>query len=387
MFKRFNFMQFFLLMIVSLINVICVQQATAEPFAPSVNRTVTNFMQQYHVPGVAVLMYVHGKPRTYFFGYASVEKRIPVTANTIFEVGSLSKLMTALLFAERMDYAKMLMTDPVNQYLPTLPPYFSDISLGDLATHTSGLPLNVPNNVTTNLALDSYLASYKSQYEPGQEWVYSNLGIGLLGQAVASETGKSIDKLLENGIAKPLNAPTLMISVPKRYQPFYAQGYDANGNIAQKVSMPLYPGAGACKGSASDMQKFLSASIGLPGTPTDIFYPMRMMQVAYVKLPNRSQGLVWQIYPLDTKGAEAALLNQPEPTVLQAFPVTEIVAQPLYNGNALFDKTGSTSGFRSYIAVLPNQQSGIVILVNKHMGGNQESAIVSLGRQLLFGAV
>lgn len=95
--------------------------AKASPVDDIVKQTVATFMAKNKISGVAVELYIDGVPHTYNFGYANTEKKIPVSQKTIFEVGSLSKVMTGILLAQEIDYNRMSLTDPVKKYIKDCP--------------------------------------------------------------------------------------------------------------------------------------------------------------------------------------------------------------------------------------------------------------------------
>src|SRR3990167_6453279 len=129
-------------------------KAPIDPHATLVTSTMTTYMEKNHVPGAAVLLYVNGKPYAYYFGYADRDKKTPVTSDTIFEIGSVSKVMTTLLLAEAMKANKVHLSDPLTHY-------FSNVSLKNLATHTAGLPFNLPQKIKTQNDLSLYFKRAK----------------------------------------------------------------------------------------------------------------------------------------------------------------------------------------------------------------------------------
>src|SRR5579885_26881 len=125
-------------MVLSVLSISAFAESQFDPQAAFVRQTVTSFMDKYNVPGVAVELYVDGKPYEYYYGYADRANKTPVSNRTIFELGSISKVMTSILLAQEVDWAKMSFTDPVTKYVKVLPASFNKIKLQDLATHTSG---------------------------------------------------------------------------------------------------------------------------------------------------------------------------------------------------------------------------------------------------------
>ena len=357
------------------------QADTTQPasHADIVKQAAEKFMNENNVPGVVIELYVNGQPESYYFGYANPNLKIAMNKNTIFELGSISKVMTSILLAQEVDAARVQLDQPVKKYLPTLSEDFSEISLMNLATHTSGLPFNKPENIKSAKELNQLLATFYPDDVTNEHWVYSNLGIGVLGFALEKVTHKNINQLYSQRLLQPLRMQPIGMTVPKTLQAKYAAGYDQNGNAVPPMPPSLLPAAGAVKASAQDMQRFLSAAIGLPGTPEHILYPMRMTQSVYVELPTKMQGLGWEVHPLEANDVSDLLSGVD--VSLDPVTVTEVYSKPRYSGDMLIDKTGMTVGFRTYIAVIPNKKTGIVILANKSIPGG---AIVHTGREILF---
>lgn len=350
---------------------------TPDPVATLIEQSISQFAEKNKIPGVAVELYADGKLYEYYTGYADRDTKDPVIKKTIFEIGSISKVMTSILLAQEVDWAKMALSDSVTKYVKDLPESFNEIKLLELATNTSGLPLNLPASVKTPDEMKKYFTTWTG--ESGEQWAYSNVGAGLLGLALEGSTERGYDDLYRRHILNPLGM-VIGVTVPSSLSKYYAQGYDVNGNQAAHVDAGLIPAAGAVKSSASDMQKFLSAAIGLPGTPPRVFYPVRLTQSVFVKFKGDYQGLGWQIHRLESSDV-SSLLNVSDAPDLGPVSVQEVYARPVYNGDALMDKTGMTKGFRAYIAVIPNKKSGIVILANKNV---PNSAIVKTAREILF---
>lgn len=358
-------------------------QTISDKNSTMINQTIISFMQKNHIPGVAVEIYDNGVPKAYYYGYADVKNKIPVTQQTIFEIGSISKIFTSLLVAEEVNAHQMSLNSPFTDYLPdfaaTSNSDLKNITLEELATHTSGLPFKAPSTITTRPELVQFCSEWKPAEKIGTQWIYSNMGIGLLGYSLEGLTHQNFNQLYRNNILKPLGMEQIALNVPKRLQQYYAKGYDKNGEVVQPINMVLFPTAGAMKVSGKDMQPFLKAAIGLPGTPVIINSAMRLTQTPYVEVPPMKQGLGWEIRDSDTQQVDSVLIN---PLGVGAIPAKQLKQnQQRYDGNALFEKTGTTDGFRAYIAVIPDRRSGIVILTNHFSADNQ---IVLTGRNILF---
>lgn len=346
-----------------------------------VNKTVTAWMNQNQIPGVAIELYENGQSHSYYFGYANREKKIPITSKTIFELGSLTKLFTTLLLAEEVNANKITLNDPVSKYLPKLNSNrnFRNITLEKLSTYTSGLPFKTPENITTQSELQQFLTSWNPSSPIGSSWAYSNISIGLLGYALEEKTGKNIDELYRTQIFHPLHMESTSIYISKDMQPNYAQGYGDDGKAVSPSKIGLFPAAGDMKSSGKDMLQFLQVAITLADTPKTIVKAMHITQTAYVNIAQTKQGLSWVIYPL-ADHSKSKLLAPPKNMDMGPIPAKQL-DKPTFEENSLIDKTGATEGFRSYIAVIPNKQLGVVILANRYVSNGE---IIKVGREILL---
>ncbi len=347
-----------------------------------IQQNIVAFMQKNHIPGAAVEIYINGVPHAYYYGYANVANKTEITPQTIFEVGSISKLFTSLLIAQQVNANHMKLDDSFTNYIPALADTnnndLKNITLEELATHTSGLPFKAPPSVTTWPQLVTFCTNWKPTSTIGSQWTYSNMGVGLLGYSIEGQSHQTYDQLVRKNIAVPLEMTSLGVTVPKQLQHNYAKGYDINNQVVKPINMVLFPTAGAVKVSGQDMQKFLKAAIGLPGTPATIDSAMRLTQIPYVEVGAMKQGLAWEIREIDSQQMDS-LLN---PISVGSISATQLNQnQQKFDGNALIEKTGTTDGFRSYIAVIPDRHSGIVILTNRTSVDDQ---IVLTGRKILF---
>jgi len=375
-----------LIIFLTLVFYNCTQIYAAPVETPEVltKRVINSLMQQYKVPGVAVEFYVDGKPYAYNFGYANLTKKIPIKDETIFEVGSITKLLTNLLLAMEVNAGRMQLDLPLANYLTvfqTQGKAIRKISLENLSTYTAGLPFKLPESVTTPATFTKFLMDWEPAASIGSEWRYSNISTGLIGEALAAISHQSYNQLLTSKILNPLKMQPLGITVPKRYQANRAQGYGESGEPVPDDNVGLLPAAGALKVSAHDMLLFLQAAIGLSDTPKTIATAMQLTQTPYVALPHFKQGLAWEIHSVSNQTTHE-LLHDPAQKNLGPLPAQQLSKEEqIFDGNNLIDKTGATYGFRAYIAVLPQQKSGIVILTNRYI---PNGAIVNAGRAILL---
>jgi beta-lactamase class C len=341
---------------------------------PMIQSTIQKYMQENEISGAAVLLYKEGKMQSYYFGEAVPEKHIPVTENTIFELGSITKTFTGLLLAQNVIENNVSLQDSVTHYLNLKTSRsFQKITLLDLATYTAGLPFNAPalpyNAVDSNRnskVMQRFLKHWKAPYQPGSKILYSNFGYGLLGTALANSQTLPLPLLMQQTILNPLGMQNSGLDLKEATQENLAQGFTGEGTPIKHRSSGLLSGAWAMKASVADMQAYLKAALMLPEIPPEITQAMKISQTAYCDLPDKwSVGLAWKIIPLDKPKTIDTLINRPHNQSSVNSPVVSIANNPKFYSNAVIEKTGATDGFRAYIAVIPKTQTGIVVLINR----------------------
>lgn len=335
-----------------------------------VNAIVKPWMQQRGIPGVVVEVYSNGVPSAYYFGYADMEKTTPVTGNTIFEIGSITKAFTSILLAQEVLHHDLSLNDTAVTYIPqfqsnTKTP-FSKITLRNLATHTGGLPYDEPSTVKTNGQALSYFSHWRTPIRIGQSWAYSNVGMGILGYILENKMHQSINTLYQQNILIPLGMTPLGTSIPANDEAYRAKGYNRGGEFMPPREYWVFPASGAIKASGNDMQKFLRAALLLPGTPPGIANAMRLTQTPFVRTGVSQQGLAWVVIPLQRLN-DQWILPAKKNTSVGPMPSQQLDSlESQYNARAIIEKTGTIDGFRSYIGVIPATQSGVVILTNRY---------------------
>ncbi|HEY2840718.1 MAG TPA: serine hydrolase domain-containing protein, partial [Pirellulales bacterium] len=215
------------------------------------------------------------------FGKANDARDGAPAADTLFEIGSITKVFTSLLLAEMVERKLLKLDDPVESLLPAdvkVPAHGErKITLIDLATHTSALP-RMPSNFApadvnnpfadyTPEQLYKALADIKLKREPGKRYDYSNLGVGLLGHALALKSGKSYEQLVTDEILGPLGMKNTQITRDDAQRAHSASGHDADGGPAHDWDIATLTGAGALRSTSGDMLRFLAAEMGILKTP------------------------------------------------------------------------------------------------------------------------
>lgn len=214
-------------------------------------------------------------------GQFGAEDDRQVDGTTVFEIGSITKVMTALLLADMALKGEVRLDDPVVKYLPagTRVPERGDgqITLRDLATHTSGLPRMPGNFAPADPAnpyadygveqLYDFLASYQLPREIGAEFEYSNLGAALLGHALTLRAGQDYETMLTERVLTPLGMTETVIALSPALADRLAPGHDQGLRPAGNWDLMLFAPAGGLRSTARDMLKFVRAAAGLEASP------------------------------------------------------------------------------------------------------------------------
>jgi CubicO group peptidase (beta-lactamase class C family) len=269
-----------------------------------------------------------------------------VDANTVFEIGSVTKIFTALLLADMIQHNEVKLDDPVTKHLPAdavIPQRGGkEITLVDLATHTSGLP-RIPDNFSPeadplNIYADysieqlyQFLSNYRLTRDIGTQWAYSNLGYGLLGHALTRRAGADYETLVRDRIVRPLGMKSTATTLSPEMKARLAVGHNLASEVVPNWDLTTFAGAGGLRSTANDLLTFLEMALGIKQTP---LAPALVTTLA-VRRPSgtRSEsGLGWGIM----KSGEDEMI--------------------LHNGG--------TVGYTSFIGFLMKEKVGVVVLAN-----------------------
>ncbi len=349
------------------------------------------YMKRYHVHGAAMVIWSHGKAKTYVFGEAVPSKHIPVSKNTIFELGSVTKTFTGMVLANHIISGRTQLSEPIHPYLGG--PHsksIGQVTYLQLATHVSGFPFNarkLPYNASASFAnrvrYYYYLKTSSLAFSPSSQMLYSNFAYGVLGRLLAKKEKTPLPLLIKRDILSPLHMHTSGLDIDSSNQKYLAQGYAADGSPVPYLPSGLLGGAWAMRASVKDMAFYLQAAVGDATVPAHIHRAMRLAQIPYYDLTSEGMqfGLGWVITPYTQANAVQRLIRRPEHYHFVPYRVKKI-EHPHFNPNALIGKTGATDGFRAYIAVLPKKHAGIVVMVNQfsHCNGR----LTSLANEILL---
>ncbi|WP_330983481.1 MULTISPECIES: class C beta-lactamase [Enterobacterales] len=332
-----------------------------------VDETVQPLLKEQHIPGMAVAVIYEGKPYFFHYGLADIKAKRPVTDDTLFELGSVSKTFTGTAGGYAVQSEKANLNDAAADYSKQLTgAQWRNISLLQLATYTAGgLPLQLPDDVTDESSLWRYYNGWQPEWKPGTKRNYSNASIGLFGALAVSKSGLSFEQFMQQHVFQPLKLNHTWITVPESEQGNYAWGY-RNGEPVRVTPGMLDAEAYGVKTTIKDMAAFMQANIApqqLPASDETLKKAIGTAQQGYYKIGDMYQGLGWEMYPWPINPQQVITASGKLLEVGAAERQTP--ARPATPASWLH-KTGSTNGFGAYIAFVPEKKLGIVMLANKN---------------------
>jgi CubicO group peptidase (beta-lactamase class C family) len=299
--------------------------------------------------GVGIVVGVIEPAGRRIVSYGSLDKgdtRV-LDGNTIFEIGSVTKVFTSLLLADMVQHGEAALTDPVARYLPggvKIPERGGrSITLEDLATHTSGLP-RMPTNFfprdSSNPYADysveqlyAFLSAYSLPRDIGIRYEYSNLGGGLLGHVLARASGSDYETVVRARILDPLGMKNTSITLTPAMKQRLAVGHNAQLQPVANWDLPTLAGAGALRSNVNDLLTFLSAELGY--TKSNLAPAMAaMLAQRRPASPGLEVGLAWHVS----------------------------TRKP--NRNEIVWHNGGTGGYRSFVGFDLQRRVGVVLLSN-----------------------
>lgn len=338
-------------------------------------------MQAHAIPGMAIGVTVNGERHFYDLGVASRDTGKAVTRDTLFELGSISKTFNVTLAAYAQANGKLSLTDSPARYLPQLRGRaLEQVTLLNLATHTAGgFPLQLPDEVRDSQRLMRYFKAWAPAYPAGTRRTYANPSIGLLGVISARQLDMSYRSALEQLLFPALGLQNTYVQVPPSRQEYYAQGYTRDNVPVRLTPAVLADEAYGVKSSSDDMVHFIEANLGLGATDPALQQAIAATHTGYYQLGAMTQDLIWEQYAYPVP-LQALLDGNASSMALDTHDVTPLQPPRVPQQAVWINKTGSTNGFGAYVAFVPAQRMGIVILANKHY---PNEARVKLAYQIL----
>ncbi|MFK9007209.1 class C beta-lactamase [Pseudomonas pergaminensis] len=332
-----------------------------------VDASVKPLMHQQAIPGLAVAVVQNGKVQYFNYGTASKEIQQPVSENTLFEIGSVSKTFTATLGGYAQATGNLKLSDTASQHLPALAgSAFDKISLVQLATYTpGGLPLQFPDAADSPETMLGYFQHWKPVYAPGTQRLYSNPSIGLFGYLSAQSLGQPFNVAMEKTLLPKLGLTNTHVSVPADKSDLYAQGYDKNLKPIRVSPGALDSEAYGIKTSAQDMAHYVMVNMHPQTLEKPLQQAIATTHAGYYTVNGMTQGLGWERYPYPIK-LQALLEGNSTPMAMEPHKVTWLTPAQPQPANVLYNKTGSTGGFGAYVVYVPSKDMGVVMLANKN---------------------
>ena len=365
--------------------------APTDPLDVSIQAMVDAWRTQHNAPGIAVGLVrpaasgAGPQVNYYVSGLANLKTNAPVTPQTVFEVGSVSKAFTGDLLAQLVRLGKVSLDDPLQKYAPpgvTVPTFAGapnvPITLRDLATHESGLP-DEPTNISINCkdpkvqcdrTFEDYtrdqmwqgLTQTKLLWQPGTKWLYSNFAFGILGTILADliQPGQPIppyNTVLQSQVLG--NFPMPATHLAERHQPL-ADGYivtTSSGAVQTKADPEQFDnnsqsGEGGMASDITDMSTWAAGHLDYPvgetpdanqplldslqpaSTATTLCYDNNKNKIV-CNAGTQQMGLAWQLDPADS--------TIPAPYAT---------------------KNGAIGGFLTEVFLVPTKKVGVVVLTN-----------------------
>lgn len=331
-----------------------------------VNDTIAPLMAEHRIPGMAIALSINDQQHYFNYGEADQEAGTPVTEETLFELGSISKLFTAALTGYAQSSGTLSLSDPASQYLPALEgSAFDEITLLELGTYTAGeLPLQFPDAVQSEAQMLDYYRQWQPESPPGSHRLYSNPSIGLLGYLTAQRLGKPFETLMEEALFAPLGLEHSYYQVPESQQAHYAYGYSKEDKPIRVNPGMLDAQAYGLKSTAADVLTFVEANMNST-LDEPLCQALATTRTGYFEVGNMTQGLGWESYAYPVT-LEQLLEGNSLEMILEPNPANRLTPPLAPRQEALYNKTGATNGFGGYVAFVPSEQIGIVLLANRN---------------------
>lgn len=340
---------------------------TAEQLRGVVDAAIQPVLDAHDIPGMAVALTLDGQVYFYNYGVAELATGKPVTENTLFEVGSVSKTVAAAMTTYAQVTGALSLDDHPSRFLPALAGSAVDAAtLIHLGTYTpGGLPLQFPNEVTDHDSMVQYYQQWQPDVAPGVIRRYSNPSIGLMGHLAGIALGDGYDAAVESILYPALNMPNSFIRVPESAMVNYAWGYNAD-NQPIRVNPGMFDGeAYGVKTTTADFIRFVQANLNPSSLDDSWRQAIEETHRGYFRLNAMTQALAWELYEfpvaLDTLLAGSAM-----GVVMENNPVQRIDPPVIATSPTLYHKTGSTNGFGAYVLFVPAERFGIVMLANRN---------------------
>ncbi|HEX8636695.1 MAG TPA: serine hydrolase domain-containing protein, partial [Pyrinomonadaceae bacterium] len=252
----------------SFLSVLLFVSSVSAQTVDKVDEVVRTEMQKQHIPGVSVAVVKNGKIiKLKSYGLANVETNAPVTNETVFKIGSISKPIIAMGIMLLVEEGKISLDDKVSKYLEGTPETWKDITVRNLLSHTSGIVREAPGFDPAKIQADADVikTAYPQplNFAPGEKYEYCNVGYFSLAEIIRKVSGKSWSEFLTERIFKPLGMNSTRTTTFDEIILNRANGYSFSNNKLSnaEVYLALRP-SGAFLSTISDLVKLEEALAG-----------------------------------------------------------------------------------------------------------------------------
>lgn len=337
------------------------QQESYFPSDADLRELLQTLIERGEAKGLVLgLLETDGRQRVIAHGDAGAGAP-PVSSKAVFETGSITKTFTGAILADMVRRGEVSLNDPVSKFLPPgvkVPSRNArQITLLDLATHTSGLPRSLDRSKIRDLSnpyadiptedVYEFLSSHELLRDIGAEWEYSNLGFGLLGHALTRAAGvETMDELIRERITGPLKMGMTDYGRANGMGALMAKGHSPDGEVVPYWDFGKFKGAGGLNSNVEDMLTYIDANVGEPHSAIEA-----AMRDAHQ--PRHS---------LNIKGNSAALGWD----------------QRVRSDRTIVYKSGSTAGFAGALGFDPITGAGVVVLGNGSGFGSRVNVVLQL---------
>ena len=312
------------------------------------------------------------------YGETAPGSGVEPDAQSIFRIASVSKVFAADVLASLAAKGKLKLTDPLSKYAPdnaSVQVNGRPMTLLDLATHSAGLPRELPNpdakpSDNPFAAFDrayywKWVGAHKPAYTPGTTTLYSNLGFGLLGDALAKAGGADYSTVLANEVTRPAGLVDTTNVLTDAQKPRLMTGLDPFGKPDPNAPAPdvMYASAGIYS-TAADMARWMRWHLDGARQAKEAFVLDHVMWLPYDGLKS-------------VVGTEV--------TDADGMGLGWVVTLPRNGAPLLLGKSGGLGGFMSYAVLSPNRDLGVFVVasrVNFAMFGNIHSKVRELAAEL-----
>lgn len=226
---------------------------------------VKQIMQQQKITGLSIAVIKNGQVLTNKgFGLANVELNVPVTANTVIRVGSISKQFFTTAILKLMQEGKLSIEDPVHKYFPDAPETWRAIKVINLMSHTSGLQREGPayNNNKIQPDIDIIKSAYHLPlvFKPGEKYQYCNLAYFMLAEIITQTSGKPWQDYIHTALFIPAGMNNTYLTDFYPIIPNRANGYmHTKGTLVNATANYAIRPSGGFLSTATDMIKWEKA--------------------------------------------------------------------------------------------------------------------------------